>query len=76
MWISLGDDRNTRESVQFELVRISMVSDKHTVRVFGTKAHGALPELVAERRPDGKWYLSREWDAKGYENLTITPGDG
>lgn len=44
------------------------------MRVYGQKSWEMRAELVAEKRPDGKWYLSREWDATGYATLYVSEG--
>lgn len=76
MRICIGENGKPRAHVEIELVSIFMCSDKETVRVYGQKNWETRADLVAERRPDGKWYLSREWDAKGYDTLYVNQGDG
>ena len=31
-------------------------------------------DVIAEKRPDGKWYMKRDWDAVGYTDFYIGKG--
>ena len=42
------------------------------VKLMGQMDKGQTPFLLAEQRPDGKWYASRDWDAPSYANFSIS----
>lgn len=41
-------------------------------KLMGQMTKEQEPFLLAEQRPDGRWYASRDWDAHGYANFSIT----
>jgi hypothetical protein len=65
-----NDGHHPQEHLSKEYDRISVSED----RIFGVTFAPSGVDTIAERRPDGKWYTKRDWDAKGYSHFTVSAG--